>query len=94
MLMEGYFLMEYFLSSTFLNKVSCIVDELSLLLSRSPTYSYLLLIQKYQANSPRREVLVYNATTTIEFQDSSRFVKAYHERMYDEDERLLDVRYI
>ncbi len=45
-LFESYFLMLYFLSSQFLNKVSHLVNELSLLLSRSPTYSFLLLMEE------------------------------------------------
>ena len=46
-LFEGYFLLLYFLSTDFLDKVSHLVDELSLLLSRAPAHSFLLLMEKY-----------------------------------------------
>jgi len=47
LIMEGYFVMNYFLSSTFLDRVSSLTEELNQLISRLPTHSFLLLIQKY-----------------------------------------------
>ncbi len=46
LIMEGYFIMCYFLSSTFLNRVSSLTDELNQLICRLPTHSFLLLIEK------------------------------------------------
>ncbi len=43
---ESYFLCVYFLTYLFLGQVSCLVSELRLLISRAPTHSLLLLIQK------------------------------------------------
>ena len=45
-LMEGYFIMMYFFSSTFLDRVSKLTQELKLLITRLPKHSFLLLIQK------------------------------------------------
>ena len=47
LIMEGYFVMSYFLSSTFLDRVSSLTQELNQLISRLPTHSFLLLIEKY-----------------------------------------------
>ena len=46
LIMEGYFIMSYFLSSTFLDRVSSLTTELNSLLSRLPTHSLLLLTEK------------------------------------------------
>ncbi len=46
LIMEGYFIMSYFLSSTFLDRVSSLTDELNQLIGRLPTHSFLLLIEK------------------------------------------------
>ena len=46
LLMEGYFIMSYMLSSTFLDRVSSLTQELNQLISRLPTHSFLLLIEK------------------------------------------------
>eukprot|EP01022_Parablepharisma_sp_SALTPOND_P025580 TRINITY_DN59_c0_g4_i1.p1 TRINITY_DN59_c0_g4~~TRINITY_DN59_c0_g4_i1.p1 ORF type:complete len:1310 (-),score=185.18 TRINITY_DN59_c0_g4_i1:24185-28114(-) len=43
-LMEGYFLMTYFLSTTFLNRVSSLTTEISQLISRLPTHGLFLLV--------------------------------------------------
>jgi len=47
LIMEGYFLMTYFLSETFLNRVSSLTTEISQLVSRLPTHGLFLLIVKY-----------------------------------------------
>lgn len=47
LLMEGYFLMDFFLSTTFLSRVYSLTQELNQLISRLPTHSLLLLIEKY-----------------------------------------------
>ena len=47
LIMEGYFILNYFLSSTFLDRVSSLTDELNQLISRLPMHSFLLLIEKY-----------------------------------------------
>ena len=46
LLMEGYFIMSYFLSSTFLGRVSSLTQELNMLIARLPTHSLLLLVEK------------------------------------------------
>lgn len=46
LLMEGYFIMIYFLSTSFLSQFSSLTQELNMLLSRLPTHSQLLLIEK------------------------------------------------
>lgn len=46
LLMEGYFIMNFFLSSTFLSRVSSLTQELNMLISRLPTHSLLLLAEK------------------------------------------------
>lgn len=38
-----------------------------------------------------REVIMYNSTTTIEFEPASSFITDYHLKMYGEEEQLLDV---
>ena len=45
-MIEGYYLANYFLSAGFLNEVSELTSELTLLFSRRPTHSFLLLIQQ------------------------------------------------
>ncbi len=45
-IIEGYFIVVYFLSYVFLQQVSRLVTELRLLISRAPTHSFLLLIEK------------------------------------------------
>ena len=47
LIMEGYFILSYFLSTTFLSRVSSLSDELNMLISRIPTHSLLLLMAKY-----------------------------------------------
>ncbi|MDR3549638.1 MAG: hypothetical protein P4M11_15440 [Candidatus Pacebacteria bacterium] len=46
-IVEGFFILMYFMSQSFLNQVSRLVTELKLLISRAPTHSFLLLIEKY-----------------------------------------------
>ena len=38
-----------------------------------------------------REVILYNNSTTIEFEPAANFIKNYHSKMYSEEEQLLDV---
>lgn len=47
LIMEGYFIMSYFLSTTFLSRVFSLSEELSMLIARLPTDSFLLLMGKY-----------------------------------------------
>eukprot|EP01022_Parablepharisma_sp_SALTPOND_P019506 TRINITY_DN333_c0_g1_i1.p1 TRINITY_DN333_c0_g1~~TRINITY_DN333_c0_g1_i1.p1 ORF type:complete len:1482 (-),score=192.52 TRINITY_DN333_c0_g1_i1:2885-7330(-) len=92
-IIELFFALSYYFSYVFLEKVSRLVYELQLLISRAPAHSFLLLMQKYNlvlANF-QREIIMYNATTQIEFQPSADFVKGYHSNMYGQEEQLLDV---
>ena len=45
-IIEGYVLANYLLSAQFLQEVQDLTQELKLLISRHPTQSFLLLIQK------------------------------------------------
>mmetsp|Transcript_32475 Transcript_32475/g.31734 ORF Transcript_32475/g.31734 Transcript_32475/m.31734 type:complete len:100 (-) Transcript_32475:673-972(-) len=45
-LIEAYFLASYLLSKNFLGSVADLTDELTLLLSRQPNLSYLLLMER------------------------------------------------
>lgn len=47
LIMEGYFIVEYFLSMTFLSRASSLTNELSQLISRLPNHGLLLLMDKY-----------------------------------------------
>ena len=46
LIMEGYFILSYFLSTSFLSNVYSLAQELNMLISRLPTHSFLLLIEK------------------------------------------------
>ena len=46
LVMEGYFIVEYFLSMTFLSRASSLTNELSQLISRLPNHGLLLLMDK------------------------------------------------
>lgn len=45
LIIEGYYILIYFLSSSFLSQVSHLATEFRLLLSRAPTNSFLFLIE-------------------------------------------------
>jgi len=81
-LIQGYFLMNYLFSYQFLQEVSDLTQELHLLISRQPTQSFLLLIQK--------ELIYKNGTSKIYGETSLEFVPNYHEDLYDQEEELLD----
>ena len=46
LIMEGYFILSYFLSMTFLSRTLSLISELNKLMSRMPTNSLLLVMQK------------------------------------------------
>ena len=82
LIIECYFLATYLFSSQFLQQVQDITQELKLLISRQSVQSFLLLIQK--------ELIYSNGTALIEGEPSLTYVPTYQERLYDEEEQLLD----
>ena len=83
LIIEGYFLMIYFLTSSFFNSISSLTTELSLLIERQPIHSYLLLIVK--------ELILNNGGTNIEYLDSISFTNDYLNRLYNSEEDVLNV---
>ena len=53
LIMEGFFVLNYFLSYSFLNEISSVTEELGLLIKRFPDDSLLLLADKYRSEERR-----------------------------------------
>lgn len=90
MIIEGYFILDYFLSHTFLKEVSSLAEELNALYSRMPANVLLLVAQRYFQHYART-ALYKNYTTTVNNENITEFLEQYYDTLYQDEERLLEV---
>lgn len=93
-IMEGYFIMTYFLSSTFLNRVSSLTTEMSQLISRLPAHGLFLLVVKFvfpPTNAICRTEIFKNYTVQVMKESADTFITEYESQVYSDEDQLLDV---
>ena len=78
------------LSHTFLHQVFLLTEELSLLISRFPSNTLLLLSQKY-LNAIYRLAIFKNYDLDVKNIEVIGFIEYLFNELYSDDEKLLDV---
>lgn len=94
LIMESYFMMNYFLSTTFLNQVSSLTDELFQLISRLPMHSLLLLSEEYNCliNTIFYRLIIYkDYNISMMNMPSMTFISLFYIQFYNEEDELLEV---
>ncbi len=66
MIMEGYYLLFYFLSSTFMGRIYSLSNEMAQLVSRSHMHGFLFLVERYCSHTHSPVDLRYSRTTRLQ----------------------------
>ena len=92
LLMEGYYLMFYFLSSTFLGRIYSLSDEMSQLVSRIHSHSFLFLVQKYRPSLyPIGPAIYTDYAFTIDGQGAYAYLNSAMSSFYVDEKVFIDV---
>lgn len=92
LIIEGYFILSYFLARSFLDHAKSLTMELNRLMSRKPTNSLLLVMQKYPLPSQcNRAIIFKNYNLTLKNRDAAEYMEEFQGKLYEDEEKLLDV---
>jgi hypothetical protein len=80
-LIESFFLASFLLSKVFLERVADLTSELTLLLSRQPSLTLLLLMEK--------QLFYSNNTAQFEFQEVESLLDTLYQQQYEDEQNLL-----